>query len=179
MKITPQIFLTSDTHFGHTKLWETWGHRPKDFEETIVENWNSVVGKHDTVLHLGDLTLANKEKTMSWTNRLRGRKYLILGNHDNSSVSWYRDCGFEVIPASFQKFGQKDDSYMKVLFTHEPTLDLPEGWFNIHGHLHGDNHRNIITTPKHYDVGVDANDLKPVRLYDVLSVLKQEPNSTF
>ena len=174
MKITPNILLTSDTHFGHSKLWETWKEREEGFEDLIVEAWNSVANKHDVVLHLGDLTFVGKPKTKEWTDKLQGRKYLIRGNHDSANDGWYRDCGFEVLPNLYQRFGQKDGSYMHVLFTHEPILNLPEGWYNIHGHLHGNNHRNIETTSHHFDVGVDACGLMPVRLFSVLDILKNE-----
>ena len=135
----------------------------------MIEKWNEVVGKHDIVLHLGDLTLSNKEKTKEWTDQLNGEKYLIEGNHDRLRHTWYSDCGFEVIPMAYQKFGQKNGSHLNVLFTHEPVLNLPKGWFNIHGHLHGDDHRGISTTPYHYDAGVDANELKPIKLSEILS----------
>lgn len=174
MKITPQIFLTSDTHFGHTKMWAFWAHREEGFEEQIIKNWNKVVGPNDVVLHLGDLSLTNKEATKNWTNRLNGKKYLILGNHDSNSESWYRECGFEVIPNALKHFGQKDGSVMKVLFTHEPVMDLPDHWFNIHGHLHGDSHRgNVLYGPRYFDAGVDPNGLTPVRLYDILYKFKK------
>lgn len=172
MKIKPDIFLTSDTHFGHTRLWQEWG-RKENFEEIIIENWNKLVKKDDIVLHLGDLSLANKEKTKFWTSRLNGRKYLIRGNHDSNSDSWYKECGFDTIPNALKHFGLKDDTYMKVLFTHIPEPNLPEGWFNVHGHLHGDKHRGEAPNKiQYYDVGVDACDFKPIRLWQVLGELK-------
>lgn len=173
MKITPQIFITADTHFGHSKMWAFWGHRKEGFEEELIKNWNNVVTKNDVVLHLGDLSLTNKEKTMGWCKQLKGTKYLIRGNHDSGSDTWYKDCGFEVIPSSFQRFGQKDGSNITVLFTHEPVMDLPDIWFNIHGHLHGDGHRgNVLYGDRYFDAGVDPNNMKPVRLYDVLAKFK-------
>ena len=170
MRIRPSIYLCADTHFGHSKLWSTWEHRKEGFEEELIEAWNSVVTKNDVILHLGDLSICNKEKTNAWTKQLKGKKYLILGNHDSGSDSWFRDCGFEVIPSAYQKFGQKDDSYIHILFTHEPVREsLPDGWFNIHGHLHGGGHRASLKSPVHIDVGVDAIGFKPVPLYKILS----------
>ena len=173
MRIRPSMFITADTHFGHSKLWDTWEHRKEGFEEELIKAWNSVVTKNDNVLHLGDLSICNKEKTMEWTEQLRGKKYLIRGNHDGSSDTWFRDCGFEVIPNAYQKFGQKDDTYIHVLFTHEPAFDLPKNWYNIHGHLHGDDHRGIETTEKHFDVGVDAAGDEPLKLSEILATLKE------
>ena len=188
MKLTPQTFITADTHFYHDAIIHL-GHRPTDFNERIIENWNKVVGKHDKVLHLGDLILDNKEKAMELGKRLRGEKYLIIGNHDGHSDSWYRDCGFTVVEPIYKQFKDKYDRRINVLFTHEPVIPLPylameppiedvvQGlWFNIHGHIHssiphcfaGENHRGIATTNHHYDVGVDAHNFELVPLYTIL-----------
>lgn len=174
MKITPQTFLTADTHFGHSKIFETWGKRSPSFNEDLIKNWNSVVDKNDTIIHLGDLTMTNKEATAKWTSQLRGRKYLIWGNHDGSSTSWYSDLGFQTLPDLFYTFKDKYGVEYRILITHEPVFDLPEGYYNIHGHLHGDTHRpeHELATDKHFDVGVDAHNLTPIRLSVVLDYFK-------
>ena len=165
--------MTSDLHFGHSKIWSKWKYREPDFEEDIIKKWNNVVAKTDVVLNLGDLSLTNKIITKAWTKQLNGRKYLVRGNHDNHSETWYRDCEFKTIPAAYQRFGQKDGGHIHILFTHEPILRVQRGWFNIHGHLHGDCHRGIKTTNRHFDVGVDANNLRPIRLYNILAKFKK------
>ncbi len=168
MNINERVWLTSDTHFGHTKMYDFFDLRKKGFEEEIIAKWNSKIGKHDVVLHLGDLTMVGKEETIKWTSRLRGRKYMIKGNHDNRSDQWFADCGFTVIPPVFyihNPFGVE-----RYIFTHEPVLNLPDNWYNIHGHLHGNSHRKVETTPQHIDVGVDCNDLYPIQLADVLEI---------
>lgn len=171
MKIRPSIFLISDTHFGHQKMIDL-GYRKESHNEDIIRNWNSVVSKKDVVLLLGDLTMVNKEETMKFTKRLNGRKYLILGNHDDNSSKWYKDCGFEVIPPAMYFSHTKYDEAVKVMFTHEPVLPLPVDWINIHGHLHGDNHRNIGTSSSHYDVSYDRIHI-PKPLYEILALFKK------
>lgn len=175
MKITPSIFLTSDTHFGHSKIVTAgWGVRKETFNEDIIEAWNSVVTRDDIVLHLGDLTMANKETTLKWTSQLKGRKYLILGNHDNSSISWFKDVGFTVIPNAHKRFKDKYENWFDVIFTHEPVWNLPKGWFNIHGHLHGNMHRGRQPNEfQYFDVGVDAIGYKPKRLYELLAEIRR------
>lgn len=173
MKIRPSIFLTADTHFGHQRI-EDWCERKKSHNEDMVRKWNSVIKKQDVVLHLGDLTMTNKETTIGWTKRLKGRKYLIRGNHDGNSVSWYADCGFTVIPPSLYFIMDKYENKTYVCFTHEPIVPLPKGWFNIHGHLHGDDHRGIETSDSHFDVGVDSMGYKPIPLYDLLAQIKKK-----
>lgn len=169
MNLTPQFFLIADTHFFHDAILHL-GHRPKDFEELIVENWNKVVDKHDKVLHLGDLVLDNKEKAISICRRLKGEKYLIRGNHDEHSVSWFKDCGFTVVEPIYKVFKDKYEHRIPVIFTHEPIQDLPKGWFNIHGHMHSHTHRDFsFQTERHYDVGVDLNNFMPIPLYEILN----------
>jgi len=177
MKITTSTYLTADTHFGHSKLFEI-GERTESFNEEIVSAWNKVVNDQDTVLHLGDLTMVNKQETIKWTRKLMGKKYLVLGNHDKHSVGWYADCGFTVIPDCYKlleiDFAKGIDIKYRfhLLFTHEPVTDLPVGWYNIHGHLHGNDHRGILTTENHFDVGADPQRFKPVSLEDVLTAFK-------
>ena len=146
--------------------------RPDDYNELIIDGWNSVVGKQDLILMLGDLSFANKEKTIEYCDQLRGRKYMVRGNHDGNSISWYKDCGFTVVEPIYKRFKDKYDNYTTVLFTHIPVLDLPEKWYNIHGHLHGNNHRGEKPTNRHFDVSVEPLNYIPIKLGKIL----KEPN---
>ena len=51
------IFFTSDTHFGQQRALEL-SRRPftcvEEMDRTIMANWNTIVGKDDIVIHLGD-----------------------------------------------------------------------------------------------------------------------------
>ena len=52
------LFFTSDTHFSHANIMKFCGRPFKNVGEmnnTIIKNWNDVVGPEDTVFHLGDL----------------------------------------------------------------------------------------------------------------------------
>jgi calcineurin-like phosphoesterase family protein len=167
MKLTEQWFVISDFHFGHENLCNLTL-RPPNYNELIINGWNAVVGKHDSVLFLGDLSFVNKEKTIEYCNQLRGEKYMIRGNHDGASEKWYKDCGFTVIEPIYRRFKDKYDNYKTVIFTHEPVLDLPDNWYNIHGHLHGNEHRGEKPTDRHFDVSVDSVGYKPKRIYEVL-----------
>lgn len=180
MTIKPNIFLTSDTHFGHQSIVD-WGHRKPTHNEDMIASWNACIRKeqHPVILHLGDLTFANRDQTEQWVKQLGGEKYLIKGNHDNKSDKWYQDLGFTVIPPAYFQFQDKYGKWYRVLFTHEPVMPLPfdqrhtgDEWFNIHGHLHGDNHRNIFTTENHFDVGTDAHNHGLLQLAQIMSFFK-------
>jgi len=146
------------------------------FEEEIIAAWNSVVTKHDTVVHLGDLGLTNRDKLKGWCKRLKGKKFLILGNHDSQTDAFYADCGFTVIPDAHESFRDKYDHWHDFIFTHEPVFTLPDNWFNVHGHLHGNSHRGaIIDGYRHFDVGVDAIGYAPIRLSEIMDKLYSQP----
>lgn len=176
MKIRPDIFLTSDTHFGHKNITtKGWGERTPSFNEDIIRAWNSVVKPKDVVLHLGDLTMANKMETLEWTKQLNGKKFLVLGNHDDHSESWYEEVGFTVIPDAHESMVDKYGNWTNYLFTHEPVSNLPVGWYNIHGHLHGNSHRGILPDKaKYLDVGVDSLGFVPKRLYEIINLLNKK-----
>ncbi len=168
MKLTEHIFVISDLHFGHKNIVEL-SRRPENYNELIIEGWNSVVHKHDKVLILGDVSFVNKKKTKIYLDQLKGRKYLIRGNHDQAGEKWFKDVGFrEVLEPIYKQF-----NHHSVLFTHEPVLELPKEWFNIHGHLHGNDHRGVKPTTRHYDMSVDAVGYKPIRIHEVLKELNE------
>jgi calcineurin-like phosphoesterase family protein len=83
-------YFTSDTHFGHATLLNAAMPRPRPFaciedhDEALIRRWNAVVqNASDDVWHLGDFALgASSERCEQVFRRLRGRKQLVLGNHD-------------------------------------------------------------------------------------------------
>lgn len=69
-------FIISDTHFGHANIID-YCNRPFrdvfDMDETLIRNWNEVVGKDDLVYHLGDFAFhKDKEDLMGLLSRLHG-----------------------------------------------------------------------------------------------------------
>ena len=83
------MFFTSDTHFNHTNIIQ-YCQRPfkstDEMNEAMIDNWNSIVGEDDTVFHLGDFCLGGAAEWNKILNRLNGRIYLILGNHDLKNI---------------------------------------------------------------------------------------------
>ena len=80
-----RVFFTSDTHFNHTNIIRFCNRPFKDvahMNETIIANWNSVVGPDDIIFHLGDFCLGGSAEWINVLNRLNGKIYLIAGNHD-------------------------------------------------------------------------------------------------
>ena len=77
-------FFTSDTHFNHANIISFCNRPFKDVEqmnEVMIANWNHVIGKDDSVFHLGDFCLGGAAEWTKILDRLNGKIYLIMGNH--------------------------------------------------------------------------------------------------
>ena len=112
MTITGDTFIISDTHFGHDNIvaFEPSRGFLADLHSVyndldlinqvnygLVKNWNSVIGKTDTVLHLGDLAWGGYDKIKTWVKRLNGNIILIRGNHDSGNYGFYNEIGIDLI----------------------------------------------------------------------------------
>lgn len=90
IKYSPDhTFFTSDTHFGHANIIRLCN-RPfqnvEEMNEVLIENWNKVVSKDDTVFHLGDFAFGGSSVWNSIIPRLNGHINLIIGNHDRKNL---------------------------------------------------------------------------------------------
>lgn len=79
-------FYIADTHFGHENVLK-YDKRSfaglGEMEVVLIENWNRAVTDTDAVYILGDFIWGKgQSKWLKLTERLRGRKVLIRGNHD-------------------------------------------------------------------------------------------------
>lgn len=160
-----RVFITSDSHFGHKNIIEYCNRPFADVDEmnaALIERWNSVVGKDDMVIHLGDVGLGSREKIGAIVRQLNGRKMLIMGNHDHFRENQYREMGFETVsrfPILWNKF---------FLLSHAP-LELSETnpFFNIYGHIHTDEEYQDTSNSK--CVCVERTNYTPIFLYDTIT----------
>lgn len=161
------IFIISDTHFSHANIIK-YCNRPfndiEEMNETIINNWNDVVGKNDIVYHLGDFALCNNE-LKELVSRLNGKIYLIKGNHDRKTMTFYANAGLEVLPTQtlLKKY--------KLILSHRPLMDeqIPNGYINVHGHIHNKKIQDelpesIYSREKHINVSVDVTNFIPINI---------------
>jgi len=81
------IYFTADLHIGHKNILRL-SNRPfgdiDHHDDTIIDNYNSIVSSNDVCYILGDISWNQSYETYkSIFNRLNGKKFIILGNHDN------------------------------------------------------------------------------------------------
>ena len=134
----------------------------------MVENWNRVVGKHDTIYHLGDVVIPRP--SLKILNRLNGRKILIRGNHDQGALKDFSQYFEDVRGAFFFKPGSH--FLGGLVLTHIPVHpDCLSGHYrgNVHGHLHC--HQVMINGEvdrRYFSACVEQNNFTPVALDTVL-----------
>lgn len=182
------IWFTSDQHFCHRNVLEYCPNRKfaniEEMNYTIIQNYNYKVRDDDTVFILGDLTLAPYKDAQFWISQLKGKKFLIQGNHDHFSRQQYLNLGFEeVFREATIKIGQ---DYVRM--SHYPLRPTWfERLFNAKARdlrymdrrppkdgrwlLHGHTHSTVPVRGRSIHVGVDAWNLNPVSLNEIQSIL--------
>ena len=173
MRLDPQTFLISDTHFYHANIVRYCGRaeqilalsgRNIDHNKYMVDRWNAVVGHDDRVLHLGDLYFWRNDGPARFAKhiapKLNGKRYLILGNHDKSPRSVYESLGFTVVdPFTTEIDGQR------ISFDHYP---LPHNPNDALVHIHGHTHNNAPPKRNQINVSVEVMDYTPATLGSLL-----------
>lgn len=158
------VYFISDPHFGHKAILR-YENRPFDtveqMDEEMITRWNMQIKKEDTVFMLGDFSLYSRKKTEEITRRLRGKKILILGNHDTRSPSWYRSCGFFEVSA-FPIIYEGE-----WILSHKPLpINEHMPYYNLYGHVHSN---PCYTTyhPKSYCVCVERIGYTPILFEEI------------
>ena len=155
-----KTWVTSDLHFGHANIKkfcpETRG-RFRDVEhmrETMIEEWNQLVGQDDTVYILGDVAFLPAAEAVAIMHRLHGRKILIEGNHDRKLLN---DPAFRACFDQVHNYLRLTHNGQLVILFHYPIAEFDQmhrGAVHLHGHLHGN-----TSGLEHYrvrDMGYDA-----------------------
>ncbi|CAN7725084.1 hydrolase [Neorhizobium sp. LjRoot104] len=159
------FFFTGDTHFADPRVLRI-DRRPfpdmASHDAALIDNWNVVVGQDDDVWHLGDFMSVKGGDCADLLGKLNGRKHLIVGNNDpettTASKGW----------ASVQHYAEIREGGHHLILCHyafRTWNQMGKGSINLHGHSHG----RLKPVPRQFDVGVDAEGLKPVSLAEILN----------
>ena len=188
VKSTRRIFVTADTHFGHTEAIAQFK-RPfasvDAMDEAMIANMNAVVGANDILIHLGDFTGprdwngAECKRVAALRDRIACRHlHLVRGNHDPSNEKRFDEL-FESVSDVISARGISGVDERIVMF-HYPIdqwQGRPNGGFHLHGHVHAFG----STVARRCDVGVDvpAHALAPQPLVELIAQLRDTPPSGF
>lgn len=167
-----RIYVISDTHFGHSNILKFTdgdgklirGSFFKTIEEHdafIIKQWNDVVRDNDIVYHLGDVYFG---KYRGQLDTLKGRKRLILGNHDDGKDQVLQRV-FQKISCSrmFPEFGAML-SHIPLHISQQSSTGIAKWWINIHGHIH----QQTPPSLSHRNVSVEATAYRPVDITNLV-----------
>lgn len=137
-------WFTSDWHLGSSTICD-YCNRPfanvKEMNKTIIENCNSIVGKDDIIIHLGDFCCYGSERGYTglkihpneYIRQINGTFVNLLGNHDITNKT--KSIGTS-LRMSLGKL------FVDVSCSHYPSYDkraygsFQVGDIHLHGHCH-------------------------------------------
>lgn len=156
------IYFTADLHLNHENIIK-YCNRPfndlEDMNETLIENWNTIIKHCDTVYIVGDFSFNGK-----FNGFLYGNKVFLKGNHDKKS-----DINIKNLVIKKNK--------KEIFLTHRPQ-DIVFGYdLYLVGHVHekwkhkivNDGYKNNLLI----NVGVDVWDFKPINFNDICGYINK------
>ena len=159
------VYFIADMHFDDDSI-RRYENRPFDtvqaMNEAIERNWNSVVEEDDEVYVVGDVG------NIGYISRLKGRKYLVKGNHDRLSNEEYRRAGFEECydkPIIYEDFW---------IVSHEPLyVSINTPYANIFGHVHNNPQIRTVSA-RSYCVSAERIGFTPISFEDIMLAVQAE-----
>jgi len=137
----------------------------KRYDDWLIDLWNSTVNRGDSVYHLGDFCLGNRERAEYLLNRLHGKKFFIRGNHDKAlnGNERFLEGLWDIKEAKFTKeqfpFIDPNETFC-VEMCHYPLIAWNRkmhGTVHACGHVHGNHDRmNADSGELRVDVGFDG-----------------------
>jgi len=200
MKITlnkgQRLWFTSDTHYNHSNICSAttkWNDpsTSREFKSlehmnnTLVSNINEKVGQDDILFHLGDWSFGGFDKIQEFRDRIICKNiHLVLGNHDDhisnnkeniqtlfNSVNKYVDL---VVTFNIGTSSRYDASFVLMHYPIASWNNMARGTIHLFGHVHS-NPSVRLGPGKMMDVGMDGNNLYPISINEVLSIMSKQP----
>lgn len=140
-------YYISDLHFFHTSMNDRMDCRgfesTEAMNEYMIQQWNSRVRHGDEIVVLGDFSVARGKETNEILRRLKGKKYLVIGNHDK----FLKDKDFDSSLFKWiRPYAELNDNKRLVVLSHYPIMCYngqyrltEEGkpkTYMLYGHLH-------------------------------------------
>ena len=200
MKITlekgQRLWFTSDTHYNHANICSAttrWTdpvtcrefRSLEHMNAMLVGNINETVRQEDILIHLGDWSFGGFEKIKEFRDKIVCQNvHIITGNHDHhiqrnrdncqslfSSVNKYVELN---VKWSKGHAGNGEANFVLMHFPIASWNDMARGSIHLHGHVHLEPNKRI-GPGKMMDVGVDGNNLYPISLAEVITLMDKQP----
>jgi calcineurin-like phosphoesterase family protein len=200
MKIVLQqgqrLYFTSDTHYGHSNIcrattrWSEADNLTRDFKSldemnsVLVDRINDTVGQDDILIHLGDWSFGGFENIKEFRDRIVCKNvHLVHGNHDHhirrekGDIQQIFTSTQDYLHLDVRKPNGKLIDKFSLICMHYPIASwngMNDGVIHLHGHVHLPPNLRV-NQGKAMDVGVDGNNLYPISLEEILSIMKNQP----
>ena len=156
---------TADLHFGHALMLDPAAcGRPfasvDEMDEALISNWNRAVRKDDDLVYvLGDFSMGLKDegRVRHVFERLRGRKILVLGNHDYAKRNRVHPAISGLEWEDVAQHYETTDEGERIFLSHYAQRTWP-GAHRGAWHFFGHNHGRLPPLGRSRDVGVDCPD---------------------
>lgn len=168
------IRYISDLHFGHRNIIQ-YDNRPFDsvdaMDKAMMELWNESVSEKDIVYILGDVVWQSRiNRWESILNALNGKKFIVKGNHDETStLKELEKRG--VIEEWAHQYIISDDG-TKVVLNHSPmpffVNQHHENYVHLYGHVHVSYDYNMVLSMQRT---IEELYKHPIRMYNVGAML--------
>lgn len=164
--MSKNIWVTADTHFNHANVIKYCNRPYKDVDEmnqSLIQNWNSLVTPNDEVYHLGDFCFGDPTLILP---QLNGDIFLVPGNHDTPLIKYLKknlNTKIKVLDSIYEF--RYPLLQLPVVMCHYPLHSWNRksyGSIHVHGHTHGALASSSVS--HRYDVGVDTNSYSPISI---------------
>jgi len=190
-----RLWFTSDTHYNHANICSSttkWTNPVtiREFKSLehmnshLVGNINEMVGQDDVLFHLGDWSFGGFESIEQFRNQIVCQNvHIITGNHDHHIQNNRGDC--QKLFSSVNKYVElnvkwpvgtemHDANFVLMHFPIASWNNMARGAIHLHGHVHF-NPNVRLQEGKMMDVGCEGNNLHPIDMSEVLSIMKNRP----
>lgn len=162
------VWLWSDHHFGHKNIIG-FSDRPYSdiwhMGEDLVKSHNCFVQHDDVCIFVGDFAFLPDDRANDILARMLGHKVLIIGNHDIHKKK-LKQLNFDEIYLC----AHMEVDGLDFFLSHYPWREIPDGYFNIHGHEHV---AHLHTkTLQHFNVNCELHEYCPIMLNDIVHQAK-------
>jgi calcineurin-like phosphoesterase family protein len=162
------IYFTADWHLGHDAVIEFCKRPFKNgtlMDRALIRNHNNIVTDNDDVYFLGDFSIKTKNHRgayQQWIAKIKGRKHLIMGNHDIRDPIFYSELGFWSVHYPYFEVEE-------FICVHDPALSAVDRSAKF---LCGHVHELFVKIKNCLNVGVDVHDFKPLHIEQVREFFK-------
>lgn len=172
-----------DTHFGHRAVLNH-DRRPfesiEEHDQILIKCWNGRVENDDDVYIVGDFAYKNDNPAEWYLRQLRGRKHLVIGNHDSELLRNSVAMGYF---QSVDKMMAISDCTRRVILCHYPLAEWSgffRGSYHVYGHIHAQMNDAAIYMRNHeraLNAGCMINNYTPASLDELIrnnNIFKQD-----